>query len=319
MNNYFIMKVAIFNGFYFHLEMYGYVIEYCRIKNYELTIICGDQIAHLGWLSLYNSFFSDYQIEYKYRGDFINSSIEEKNVYDLFFLITDDDYIFCSDYPEINRKTICIDHHYTNRRPEFLNKIATRPFGGIYCRDWALPCFHLMRRADTKYFYNIPELHICIIGGWKDCTYNISILQRIHFQGKIIIHAISKEMDKDKFKGLDFNKITELRLYTQIDTFYMIEIAQSCHFILTDATNDFTYEHDRMSGAIPLAFSLLVPLIISKKTNSYYQFKNVIEFDKYGHDDIVLRTIDFEALEKERDELISHSFSMFDKYIALMH
>uniref|UniRef100_A0A6C0JJC6 Glycosyltransferase n=1 Tax=viral metagenome TaxID=1070528 RepID=A0A6C0JJC6_9ZZZZ len=313
------MKVAIFNGFHFHFEMFGYIIEYCKLKNHELTIFCSFNNSHLGWLSLYNSFFSDYQIEYKSKDEFINYSLEEKNAYDLFFLITDDDYSFCSTIPEINRKTICIDHYYKDRRSEFLNKLATRPFGGIYCRDWALPCFAIENQKNgLKYFHNMPELHIAIIGGWTDCTYNVSILHRIRFQGKIVIHAISKDMDHNKFQGIDFNKITELRIYKQIDTLYMLEVAKTCHFILTDATNDFIYEHDSMSGAIPMSFSLLIPLIISKKTNSYYQFKNVIEFEKHAHDEIVLHTIDFEALERERDELICHSFSMFDKYIRLM-
>jgi hypothetical protein len=314
------MKVAIFNGFHFHYEMFGYIIEYCKIKNHELTIFCEFNNSHLGWLLLYQTVFSDYQIEFKNKDDFINSSLEQKQEYNLFFLVTDDDYNFCSKFSEINRKTICIDHYYKDRRSEFLNKIATRPFGGIYCRDWALPCFTLEKNkiSRARYFHNMPELHICIIGGWSDCTYNVSILHRIRFRGKIIVHAISKDMNQNKFQGINFNKITELRIYQQIDTLYMIEIAKSCHFILTDSTNDFMYEHDSMSGAIPLSFSLLVPLIISKKTNSYYQFENVIEFEKHAHDEIVLHTIDLEALERERDELICHSFSMFDKYIRLM-
>ena len=53
-----------------------------------------------------------------------------------------------------------------------------------------------------------------------------------------------------------------------------------------------------------MQFSLGIPLIISKQTNEYYKFKNVIEFDKTTDDDIILTDISPELIENERNELM---------------
>jgi glycosyl transferase family 25 len=66
----------------------------------------------------------------------------------------------------------------------------------------------------------------------------------------------------------------------------------------------FRYEKQKMSGAISMAFSLCIPLIVSKQTNQYYKFKNVIEFDKITNDDIILTDISPELIENERNELM---------------
>jgi len=67
-----------------------------------------------------------------------------------------------------------------------------------------------------------------------------------------------------------------------------------------------------MSGCIPLSFSMLVPLILSKETNSYYQFKNAIEYVKDSTDVIELKDIDYDELKKERSEHIEKNNALFD-------
>ena len=98
----------------------------------------------------------------------------------------------------------------------------------------------------------------------------------------------------------------------------MMNLVCSCDFLLADSNMDIIYEDKQMTGSIPLAFSLLVPLIISKQTNRFYQFENVIEFDKSSCEDISLINIDIDELEKERDIIIKHNFDMFDKHIEMI-
>jgi hypothetical protein len=74
-----------------------------------------------------------------------------------------------------------------------------------------------------------------------------------------------------------------------------------------------------MSGSIPLSFSILVPLIISKQTNSHYQFKNVVEFDKYSNEPISLKNTNedfFIRLENERTKLMVVFFRIMDYYCS---
>jgi len=71
-----------------------------------------------------------------------------------------------------------------------------------------------------------------------------------------------------------------------------------------------------MSGSIPLSFSTLTPLIISRETNAYYQFKNVIEYDKDSTENIVLENIDFHLIEQEREDMLNKNVALFDKVLS---
>jgi hypothetical protein len=70
-----------------------------------------------------------------------------------------------------------------------------------------------------------------------------------------------------------------------------------------------------MSGAIPLSFTTLTPLIISKHTNMYYNLKNVIEYDKNSSDPIILQPINIISLENERAELLEKNNNLFNSIL----
>lgn len=129
---------------------------------------------------------------------------------------------------------------------------------------------------------------------------------------KIILHAISRGMKKDKFIGI--NDSIELNIYRNIDISELLDVISISSYLLTDITDSKDYVNTVMSGAIPLAFSTLTPLIISKKTNEYYKFKNVIEFDKDNTENIVLRDINLELIEQERDNIIEKNNALLNSY-----
>jgi hypothetical protein len=58
--------------------------------------------------------------------------------------------------------------------------------------------------------------------------------------------------------------------------------------------------------------STLTPLILSKKTNAYYQFKNCIEFEET----IVLRDINKDDLRMERDEIIERNHNVLNVILS---
>jgi glycosyl transferase family 25 len=164
-------------------------------------------------------------------------------------------------------------------------------------------------------------------------NYNVNFINRLKTDKKIKLHVIAKNITCMQFYGL--KSCAEIHTHENITTEYMVDILKKCSFIMTDvnchdksthevyrmcdinkhmsgknvgpqAPEDyhFKYEKIKMSGAIPLAFSLCIPLIISKQTNQYYKFKNVIEFDKTTSDDILLNEIDSKLIENERNELM---------------
>ena len=95
-----------------------------------------------------------------------------------------------------------------------------------------------------------------------------------------------------------------------MDTSEMIELLKKCDYIMTDLQNDDHINGISMSGSVPLAFSTLTSLIISKQNNRIYGFKNVVEFELNADADdrIVLSKRDdndIERLKVERDGLIA--------------
>lgn len=303
------MKIALFSGLDCHYEMFGYIIYFCAFKKYELTIYCY-QPDHQGYIDFFNILFTNFVVHYKEVAIFE----KEKYEYNAIFLITDDDYNYDrSDY-NINHKTICIDHYYKIRNPIFEKRIAVRPFEKEFYRDWALPSYPIINSELKRELLKTNSINIIVLG----CTngyYDTTIINRIKTKTnkKIIFHAISRNMSIEKFKGI--SNSFDLYTYSNINTYQLFQILSKANYILTGLTDNKNYTSEIMSGSIPIAFSTLTPLIISKETNSYYKFKNVIEFDKNSENDILLEDIDIQSLESERDELIRKNHELFDSLL----
>lgn len=306
-------KIAIFNGFPFHYEMFGYVIHFCKKNSYILTIYT-EGFSHYNWFDYYKKIFTDetFDFQIKYYIYFEN----ERYQYDYIFILTDDDPRFKNEW--VNNKTICVDHSISIRRNnELLYHISTRPFN-IIVKDWALPCFPIIKSSDKiniiNNFNNENNIHIAMIGGHSVIQYNVNVINRIKSKNenyKIVLHAISRRMTINMFNNLKDN--IELKIYNGLDTFEMMKLLEKCSYFLTDVDNNWDHVMGfSMSGGVPLAFSNLLSLIISKPNNSIYKFTNSIEFEMDGNDDIILPEIKnepdkeniFELIEKERAELI---------------
>jgi hypothetical protein len=289
-------KIAIFNGFPFHYEMFGYIINYCKNNNYKLTIFTNFNNT-LRWFEFYKKCkcFKDYYFEFKEVDEFE----EYKSTFDTIFLTTDDDFKLKNEW--INDKYICIDHHNTNRRPQINRHLALRPF--INYRNWCLPCFPAIQISDKKLDNN--EIHISIIGGRND--YNYSVINRIcSNNSRINIHFISRNINKNLIID-NINKAYTYHLHENINTIELFKVLNNCDYIFTDCTANIDhFTGISMSGSVPLAFSSLTPLIISSHNNGFYKFKNVIEFDIQTSDNIYIEknVIHLDKLLEERNELM---------------
>jgi hypothetical protein len=298
-------NIAIFNGFHFHYEMFGYIIHFCYINNFNL-IVYTNFSENNGWLNFYKVVFNKKNYDFIYKN--IDCFESEKNTYDLIVLPTDDDSSFNDNNAIINNKTIRIDHHYTIRRPNINKFIATRPFLQNF-RKWSLPCFPLIPVEEKNKLLNNNIINIGIVGQSLH-NYKVNIINRIKTidNRPITINVIARDVNKNQFTNLK-NEF-KLNIFKKINTFTMMNILSNCHYILTDVSINKDYITENMSGAIPLAFSLLTPLIINKNTNLHYKFENIIEFDENANNDILLTKIDIEKLVKERQKYVD-TFSIY--------
>ena len=297
-------KIALYNSFNFHYEMYGYIINYCQTHNHELVIYTNHDINY-NWLRFYKTLFT----KYSFRILDYTTFEKNKDTYDHIILATDDDRQFKNEW--VNTKTICIDHISSNRRPQTPHHISTRPFNQ-QTNDWALPCFPIINYSNKITNINEDVINIAIVGGTHSLPngqYNINVINRLNpgENKKIIIHAISRNINVSMFA--DIKNTIELKLYNNIDTYEMMKVLETCSYLLTDV--DCSIGHitgGSMAGGVPLAFSNLVPLIISKGNNNIYNFKSAIEFDMDSTDDIMLSNDIYStihAVELERGYLMS--------------
>ena len=292
------MKIAGYSSHTFHYEMFGYIIDYSKKYNYELTIYCKKEFDE-GYINMYNNIFSDYKVEYKEYNQ-LNTEI---NNYNIIILFSDCD----NSYKFTKNNVICIDHYYKTRSPNINKHIATRPYKENN-RDWALPCYPIIKDRINQNNYNI-----CIINS-VTTKYNTNIINRLKYSQKINIHVISRNINIAHFDGINNDKFNII-LHKSPTALQLLNIINQCDYILTDISYDKPYEDKIMSGAIPFSFSTLRTLIISKQTNQYYKFKNVIEFDNNSTDDIILKEIDINKIKEERDILIKNNHELISKCI----
>jgi len=298
------MRIAAFNGFSFHDEMFGYIIYFCQLKKFELTLYCRTEVYN-DHMEFYKNHFKDFKFNI-YDSRLFSY---QKYSFDYIFLITDDDPNFLDNDIYINNITIRIDHSHEIRREKIKNALATRPFAENY-RQWAIPCYPIIYSNSKQNLLRLTnDIHIIVLGS-NYGKYDVSIINRLISKKdcNIIIHAISRTMEGDAFEGLD-NRY-QLLMYKNIAAGHLIELLKNATYALTDISH-IKYEKEVMAGVIPLAFSTLTPLIISEQSNKYYNFKNAIVFDKHSKENIELVDINNNELELERQYLMEMFHSYF--------
>ena len=136
------MKVAVYNGFPFHYETIGHLIEYCKDRQHELTVYSKTENTW-GWFEYYGIEPKPVE-EYSHEG------------HDRVILLTDDDWSFPVTPDE---KIICIEHVDFQRRSGNIKRVTYKHRKGI---PFIFFTFSVPRLPKT--------LRICVLGGAKDKT-----------------------------------------------------------------------------------------------------------------------------------------------------
>lgn len=311
-------NIAIFNSFSFHYEMFGYIIYYCFLHKFSLTIYTEDK-NEMGWLMFYNKIFNNYGN--KYNLNFIHytkfkTDIQNNN-YDLIFLITDDDPNF--EVMWMTNRVVCINHYYICRRVDWFHCIGTRPFHENLI-NWAIPCIPIFDCYAKISNLDSDFMHVAIIGGGSNNkSYDTSIINRLVSSKKIKIHIFSRVI-KCEFNDID-SKI-EIHRYESKTTDQMYSVLLKCSYVLTDIDNVMvTHRNGRsMSGSVPIAFSSLSKLLLSKQNNMFYKFISVKEYDLNKNENIFLEDVTeemFKSVERERNYLIEMFHNNVNNIISI--
>lgn len=292
------LNICIFNSLPFHFEMFGYLIDYCKQKNYNLDIYTTDS-NNCGFIKFYFHFF-------QFKNFFDMQTYNSNNKYDKIILTTDDDYRFHALGYNIERPLskygICIDHIDYNRNLTFNNHIGTRFFINYPKQDWALPVYRISDLQNKK--DNHLNVIVCI--GKGNIFRNIERFKDYDKYNFIII-------GRDFLESFDYSKYTNIKLYPKLDTNAMIEILKLASYIFINDEINKIHIESSMSGSIPLALSCLCNLIMPKAMNNIYKFKSPITFEE--NEKIEITKPNFDLVNEDLNNMIEHRNKIFDKYI----
>ena len=288
-------KIAIYNGFPFHYEMIGYILEYCVLKNIPLDIYTETE-NNMDWLKFYLLTFPKNSFKLKKIVDY-----NPINDYSKIILLTDDDFHFKNEW--INDKVMCIDHDKENRRKQINVHVGTRYYPNRPYLEWALQVY---KTIDINEKEKVSKNNIVLIGN------NVR-----HFTNKHIDRI--KNFDSYNFIFIDrciydymdnsFKQKTNITVYNQISTIEMLDTLKKSHYVFI---TDIEYKNtERISASISLALNCLCTMIIPKEMNKYYNFRSVIEYEN----EIDIIEPNFHLVLEDLEYHIHHKVEVFDKYI----
>jgi len=283
-------KIAIFNSFPFHYEMFGFILNYAKNNDYAVDIYT-NEANNLGWLDFYKNTFPNI--------NYINYELYKPSIeYKLVFVTTDDDPRFKTEW--ITDSVICIQHYYKIRNPIYKHYINIAKFRDSEL-DYAVPCYPLIQAHEK----NVENLEIAIIGGGIIQPYKYDSINRLTADVPITLNIIGR-----KFNHNDISKINKkfiIKEYEGCDATSMFEILKTCSYILINYNTNNDHDIGKSaSGSLPIGLTSLCKLVVSSQTNNIFNMQNTLEFDLESNEPIYLdKKVDFSEIQKERDFYIN--------------
>ena len=260
-------KIAIYNGlFNFHFEVFGYLIEYIKDKNYSFSIYCNTNNHSYEWISFYENLF-------KINLNIKSSWLFNSDNYDYMFVINGNVKKF---YNNCKIKIISIIHDtYMIDKYPVHDILTTRYLYDFPLLKWSLPVFKGFSKSEKiKILDNESKINVLILGSIPDDTIEnlknyIINFDEINFY--LVSRGIAHILNKDKYKNI-FVYLSENNNYCPTNIIFIL--LKKCHYIFcSDNIKNPEYEKNKITGAIPLSFSFGCQLIIPNNWQNYYNFK----------------------------------------------
>jgi hypothetical protein len=311
------MKIAVWNGFDFHYEMFGYILEYIKYTHIPMDLYVHIDMENCKeWIEIYKKIFN-------FKFNWIKITTHEiLSSYDLIILLTDDDETMPNEFINIHGKDkiICIDHHTCIRRENMLERIGTRFFYNRPNCKWALPCYYGINKIDKiKLLENNDKIIVSCIG-MQNQPPNIQFLRDLFSNfDDIEFNILAREI---KYQ---YENVPNVKIFENTNSNNIIDIVKKSHYMLCigDSNNTDPIKLS-MSASIPMSFTFGCKIIIPYTWNEFYNLKSVIEYkdeiiQKNGLTKIILtkQTL-LNDIYDELYDLVSHKNKIFDNCISLI-
>ena len=288
-------EILIVNGFNFHYEVYGFILEFCNKYNIEATILCIGQ--HDEWNSIYKE-------KYKFNILTLPADIDI-NTYLFVLLITDDDSIINDNI--INNNVVCIDHYYKNRRPSIKYHIPIISFND-YMNKYILPVYEYIDYNTKIELLSKNKRPIISFVGSSTLPYcKDTLYKTINNIDDFDIYIISREIPKTtEFEELSklpnvyvFEKISTKKLFK-----YLLSSNYMCYIPNKYNQNSIDqYNNIAMTSSLPISFTCGCKLIYPSYLNKVLQLTSIVSYDEDSSITLDIKP-SIIATFQERDRLI---------------
>ena len=260
-------KILIYNGFPFHYEMIGFMLDFCRKYTIEATLV--NKVMNHEWLDVYKQ---------KFNFHYLQELPSDLNSFTLIVLLTDDDM----SYPNhlIFNNTLCIDHSINqNRRPQVKYHIPIIPFHEKIT-DFILPVFNYIDIESKIKKINERKRPVITFLGDSALPCDASVLRVIINLLDFDIYIINRRIVNKNFN------LPNVFFFENIPATEMFELLISSTYIcfipnkISRSYPDH-YECKSMTAAMPLSFTTGCKLIIPQSMNKILKLKSVFEYAPY--------------------------------------
>lgn len=256
------MKICFVQIEDYHTEVLGFFIQ--NFINDELYLY------HPHYHSPFNS-VSFYQKAFDKTVSQVDSVIED--MYDMIVILTSREHKLFN--IKNKNKYLLICHVNTEVYDDFLQMSLTPLIEKTsFCN---LPVYYIENNETRKNIigiiglsrYNIEKKDIFDLYGFVKKTVNYQFFIYSRPEPKLIMF---------------FSSLPNITFRSNCPTENMITELKCAKFIMTVDKEGQFYQTTGLSGSIPLALSLNVPLIMSEKLNNIYELYGVITYDKTAHE-----------------------------------
>lgn len=261
-----------------HTEIFGTFIEIINYYHWELTIYYDKDNDPYTFINYYNKLFET-------NLNVLPTAQLQENLskYDYFIFTTSADAPHIPEYfktPEMSNRCIYINHQASYCLPFMKKNIQMSPVINIKDDKKLLSCIVPFYRQYKKAHSNYNSTNLAIIGAIrlhqkdKDLNLLLDLLKSPDL--KINIYIFMRKMDwkaisnRNKF----LRQHPNIKFFPGLSTEKMIEKLKEIKFILPLSQQGGWFYWQRLTGTIPLAINLNIPLIMDKKLAKIYNLED---------------------------------------------
>jgi hypothetical protein len=256
-------KILLYNGFPFHFEMFGCVLDYAKTHHLNVDIVNTSEDTNQ-WFSLYQKYFS-----FKLYNNLSDVNI---NSYCSVILLTDDDYSFPKSF--VSDSTICINHFYLSRRNDIQHQLAISKFNESIT-DFCFPIWNSITHQEKKYLLMQRDKPIITLLGSSNINQTHHIKKCIQNYEDFEFILVNRDIPD--------NIPYFIKTCPALNSNYLLGIWKASSYVLylsSESTNSIHQQNNKtISGSFPLAISNGCQLIIPNGIMVQLGLKSIIHYD----------------------------------------